>query len=91
LSLADYNAASLRFDFQRRFGVFLRTFDHFCRRKAVIDSISRILILNLRSTINFNCESGSIAFVFTNESSIAVSIENQGFTIFGLPLIDFLC
>ena len=89
--MADYNAASLRFDFQRRFGAFLRTFDQFCRKKAVIDSISRILIRYLRSTINFNCAFGSIAFVFTNEFSITVSIGNQGFTIFRQSLIDFLC
>jgi len=62
--------------------VFLGTFYQICTKKVGIDSVDRILVLDLRSSIDFDCEFGSIALLFVNEFSIAVSIGNQDFAIF---------
>ena len=59
-----------------------RSFYQICTKMAGIDSVDRILVLDLLSSIDFDCEFGSIAFVFANEFSIAVSIGNQDFAIF---------
>ena len=53
-----------------------------------IDSISHIFNLNLSFTVNFNYEFGSIAFVFTNESSITISTKNPNSTTSAPILIN---